>query len=331
MNKTGEFFIALAGNFIVAGVVGALEGAKAFALSFAIGLVLLFIGFILRRKRSEAPVAAPIHIDNKPDAHIENKPVFNNQPVFENKPTIVISTGAAPAPAPTPDSRPKLTLDRWDIRGYSLDHYEGGFFISNHGETALDVQVQRFKVYEGQFGSSSSVSNIPSRQREVFAPVWLEGDHPLGLGKWDLLRAMKAAFVAQPPTIEERGDYIVPISARFTDFDENRYEITAPLRYVHAQNKLVFGATTQRKLDTYTEVLSFLKANSKRASTARTGSATMFFVEHIASAIGTGEEQVATALQRLYDDGQAFRSSIEGRGSNGDETKWGYVYWYAHF
>lgn len=322
--------MGIAGNLIAAGLGWYVKGPNTGLIIAGAGAVLWVLMYMFGRKADEHQQSPPIHVENKPETHIENKPVFENRPVFENKPMFIVSTGAAPAPAPRPDSRPKLTFDRWDIKGETLDIFEGGFLISNHGETALDIQVRRFKVHEGQFASSSSVSNIPAHHREVIAPVWLEGDHPLGLGKWDLLRGMKAAFVAQSPSVEERGDYVVTVSARFKDFDENIYEITAPLRYVHAQSRLVFGATTQRKIDPYNEVLSFLKTNSKTGSTSETGSASMFFVEHIASAIGIGEEQVAAALKRLYDDAQVFRSGIEGRGRDGSETKWGYVYWYAH-
>jgi hypothetical protein len=57
----------------------------------------------------------------------------------------------------------------------------------------------------------------------------------------------------------------------------------------------------------------------------------MYFVENVTSAVGVAEEQVAAALERLYSDQQVFRSPVEGRGSDGGTTKWGFVYWYAHF
>lgn len=133
----------------------------------------------IRNPKETPPPAAPsVHVENEPTTHIENKPIFENRPVFENKPTIIVSTGAAPAPA--------------------LDH-------------------------------------------------------------------------------------------------------------------------------AYSEVLAFLER------TSQPGRAVMYFVENIASATGLAEQQVADALKRLYADEHVYRSPIEGRGSDGGETKWGYVYWYAHF
>ncbi len=54
----------------------------------------------IRNPKETTPPAAPsVHVENEPTTHIENKPIFENRPVFENKPTIIVSTGAAPAPA----------------------------------------------------------------------------------------------------------------------------------------------------------------------------------------------------------------------------------------
>ena len=180
MSRTGEFLIALAGNFFVAAIVGWLEGAKAFTISFGIGLMLLAIAFIFFRKKKTEPEPPTMttHVENKPDIRIDNKPVFENKPIFENKPTIIVSTGAASVPAP---------------------------------------------------------------------------DHA------------------------------------------------------------------------YREVLAFLERTSIR------GQAVTYFVEHIATATHLPEQQVFNALQKLFKEQHVFRSSIEGVGTGGGYTRWGFVYWYAHF
>jgi len=177
MSRTGEFFIALAGNFFVAAVVGWLEGTKAFTISFGIGLALMAVAFIFFRKKKSEPQSATIataHVENKPETHIENKPVFENRPVFENKPTIIVNTGAAPAaaPAPVPDRRPKLTFDRWDYTGETLDSWEHGMFFHNDGEAALNVYIQRFEIYPGTFVCCEATRRIPAFD-EGYVPVWL--------------------------------------------------------------------------------------------------------------------------------------------------------------
>ena len=281
------------------------------------------IGFFTRKPLATNNPSAQQKVKQEanPNIHIDNRPVF------ENKPTIVVSGVAAPTivPAASPDSRPKLTLDSWDTKSQTFDNWQWGFFISNHGETALDIQVQRFKVFEGQFACSSPLPNVAAKQQNVLIPVWLEGCAPQDIERWNLLKAMKVAFLAQPATAREREDYIVPIIVRFTDFDEIVYESAADLRYVHALNKLFFGATRQRTIDAYGEVLAFLRRTSQR------GQGVMYFVEHISTATGVSEQSVAGILERLFSEGHVGRSGIEGRGSSGEETKWGYVYWYAHF
>ena len=75
----------------------------------------------------------------------------------------------------------------------------------------------------------------------------------------------------------------------------------------------------------YEAVLAFLER------TSRPGIAIKYFVESIAEATGLKESRVADALQRLFAEQHVYRTQIEGVGSDGSRTRWGYVYWYAHF
>ena len=61
MSRTGEIIGALAANFIVAGIVAKLQGTGAAAVSFAIGLVLLAIYFLIFRRKNEAVSPQPVH------------------------------------------------------------------------------------------------------------------------------------------------------------------------------------------------------------------------------------------------------------------------------
>lgn len=76
---------------------------------------------------------------------------------------------------------------------------------------------------------------------------------------------------------------------------------------------------------TYSEVLAFLER------TKQPDRAVTYFVENIAAATGLAEPEVARVLERLLSEGHVDRREIQGRGSDGQSTKWGYVYWYAHF
>jgi hypothetical protein len=295
-------------------------------LLFSFAALVWFRTFWAHRKalpvQQEHPAVPPIHVENKPETKIENKPVFNNQPIFENKPTFIISPAAAPAaapapapaPAPLPDARPKLSFDRWDFTSTTMEDARYGFFINNDGETALDVHVRPFQISAGKSASSDPVTRIPAHA-EGFIQVWLDeyASVPHSSEKSDLLAAMRAAFKASGET----KVLSVPVIVRYEDFDENIYESAADLRYVASRDELEFGPTKQRKVDAREHkrlVLDFLKRDIGRH----------YFVEEIAAFLGLTEQETWNAAQQLVVDGQAFRSSV-------NENKWGYIYWYAHF
>ncbi len=191
--------------------------------------------------------------------------------------------------------------------------FKSGFRMSNHGETALDVQVQRFQIAPGRFACARKIPTIAARGKE-FVPVWLEqyADVPHSREKWDLLAAMKSAFEAGG----EAEEYLVPLIVRYKDFDENLYESTAELRYVHSLNELTFAATKQRKVDASsitreheTLVVAFLENNARP-----------LLVANVASGVGISGEDASHTLKRLYAKDAVFRSSIDADGD--------YVYWY---
>ncbi len=268
--------------------------------------------------RTSPPAVVPNspHVDNRPEVSANISPIIspNFSPTFS--PTINIGTPAVIAAA-APGNRPKLTLDRWDTKAETLDSWQSGFYVSNHGETALDVRVQRVQVAAGNFAFGSPVASIPAHQRNVLIPVWLEGYGSHDREKWDLCKAMKTASDARHRGLYGQPDYIIPVAVRYKDFDDNVYETTADLHYVPARFELVFHSVHQRKIDDATEVLDHLQRNS------RPGSATPQLVESIASAVSLSEERTAAALERLVAEGQALRSQIDAR--------WDYVYWYAHY
>lgn len=106
---------------------------------------------------------------------------------------------------------------------------------------------------------------------------------------------------------------------------------------IHIENKPVFenkptiiistgaAAPAPESERAYSEVLAFLERTMQR------GRAVTYFVENIATATHLPEQQIFNALQRLVEEEHAFRSPIEGVGTDGRSTRWGHVYWYAHF
>jgi len=112
---------------------------------------------------------------------------------------------------------------------------------------------------------------------------------------------------------------------------ENKPENHIENRPVFENNPTIIVSTGEAPASTpeseraYSAVLAFLERTMQR------GRAVMYFVENIAAATHLPEQQVFNALQKLVEDGHVFRSPIEGVGTDGGSTRWGHVYWYAHF
>ena len=318
MSKTGEFIGALAANFIVAGIVAKLQGAGAAAVSFTIGLALLAVYFLFFRKKNETASSQPIHIENKPNISPNISP--NVSPTFSQtfNPTIKVEfpTATAPAPAALPESRPKLTFDKWDTIAEMLDLWQSGFRITNHGEVAIDVRVKRFEVAPGQFATSGTLTAISARSK-AFIPVWLEqyADVPHSREKWDLLSAMKSAFDAG----REAEEHVVTITIRYKDFDENQYESAAALRYVKSRNELVFDSTRQTSLLRKEQelirqenvVFGYMKGVKR--------SIRNHLRNDVAIATDLTQEEAGGALERLFHKRLILRSTLDAPG--------GFVYW----
>jgi hypothetical protein len=131
-----------------------------------------------------------------------------------------------------------------------------------------------------------------------------------------LLAAMKAGSDSRNDMVRKYEDYIVPITARYKDFDGNVYESTAELRYSPVRSELSFGPTKQRSIDPATDarqherrVLDFLKSKPMPR-----------LVENVASAVGLGFHEADKILKNLYSKDMVYRDTIDADGD--------YVYWY---
>jgi hypothetical protein len=117
-----------------------------------------------------------------------------------------------------PERRPKITFEKWDTRAETMEFWQSGFILENHGEAALEVRVKRFQIAENVFADSAPVSTISAGDRG-FALVWLEGISSIGfeLAKWNLRAAMKKASDARDGGKMYRPDYAVPVAVTYRD------------------------------------------------------------------------------------------------------------------
>jgi hypothetical protein len=152
--------------------------------------------------------------------------------------------------------RPELIFTKWGNIGQVSDQRDTlqcGFFMENQGDgAARAVLVQGFTIEEGSTAASAIVSTIGKGKTE-FARVWLEGYSPFGFDpdKWNLLAAMKKASDDRVRSMY-RANYVVRIAATYKDVYEHSWESSAELSYIPARNELVFGPTTQCRLDNST-------------------------------------------------------------------------------
>ena len=132
-----------------------------------------------------------------------------------------------------PERRPQITFDTWgqrQVRGAATP--EMGFYLTNHGDVALELIIQPFSI-GGQRWTSNSLASIEAGQKS-FVIVWPDGLSPeKGLSCW----------TAQ----SENSRETLQVTMRYRDFNNNWYRTTAPmtilgLRYAH------LGASTQEKL-----------------------------------------------------------------------------------
>ena len=136
-----------------------------------------------------------------------------------------------------PDNRPKITIDRWgnlEVRGVCRS--EMGFYLTNHGDTALEVQLEGFTLAERRW-VSTIIASIGEKQTEFL--VVEQENCPLseGKGRW----ALNLAFVAA-----ERKQ--LPINIKYRDFNRNWYRSVALAKYVPIHGYLEMEATQQEKL-----------------------------------------------------------------------------------
>jgi hypothetical protein len=154
-----------------------------------------------------------------------------------------------PHPPGWASSRPEICFDRWDSapdnHPLALRVGQMGFYLSNDGTAAHEVQIERFEIDSSVWAAGELIARIPGRG-PGFVLVWLEGHSPspLAVEKWDLLGAMRDAAKQRGRTPFDQPDYSVKLNIRYRDSQNHWYLSSANLKYVQSQDRLKFEATT---------------------------------------------------------------------------------------
>jgi hypothetical protein len=135
-----------------------------------------------------------------------------------------------------PDKRPQLTIDRWGNKeAGGISRPEMGFYLTNHGEAALEVKMENFTL--GAYKCiSNTIASIEAKQKELL--IVEREDCSTGKREtWLLSETLRAAG---------RSQFLVEI--RYRDFNNNWYRSTAMLKVLTHFGGLEIGPTTQEKL-----------------------------------------------------------------------------------
>jgi len=96
-----------------------------------------------------------------------------------------------------PENRPRITVDRWGNReSGGILKKESGFYLTNHGETALEVMLDDFTLGSDKW-SGKTLASIEAKQKkflEVWRTTFVYGE----LQRWDLLDGFRTANRHEP-------------------------------------------------------------------------------------------------------------------------------------
>jgi len=160
-----------------------------------------------------------------------------------NRPQIIFSTWDQ-----IPQSHPSAILVDPTVAGHYL---QKGFYLSNDGEAAHEITVERFEVEDHLWAASAQVPRIEAHG-QGFALIWLGVDSlPIpDHRKWDLLGAMARAEQTKYGVSMYRPDYSVPVSVVYRDGNNVWYRSRSAVTYIRTQQRLDFGATTHERCGT---------------------------------------------------------------------------------
>lgn len=136
-----------------------------------------------------------------------------------------------------PEKRPRITLDRWgqQVGPHGVLRPESGFYLTNHGDTALEVVLEDFNLGSDKW-VGDRLSSIEGQQKgfmKVERTTFVYGDAQ----RWNLLDGFRVA---------RKNEQRVRI--RYRDFNNNWYRSTAMLTCAPNFGSIEVGATTQEPL-----------------------------------------------------------------------------------
>lgn len=136
-----------------------------------------------------------------------------------------------------PEERPRITLDRWgqQVGPHGVLRPESGFYLTNHGDTALEVVLEDFNLGSDKW-VGDRLSSIEGQQKgfmKVERTTFVYGDAQ----RWNLMDGFRVARKS-----EQR------VRIRYRDFNNNWYRSTAMLTCAPNFGSIEVGATTQEPL-----------------------------------------------------------------------------------
>lgn len=135
-----------------------------------------------------------------------------------------------------PEKRPRITFDRWgnkEVGGYARQ--EQGFYLTNHGETALEIILEEFALGADKW-SSDTLASIEEKQKGFVAVerrTFVHGQQQ----RWNLLDGFKVANYKEKT-----------VAVKYRDFSNNWYRSFAIMKCAPNFGSIEIGPTTQEKL-----------------------------------------------------------------------------------
>jgi hypothetical protein len=135
-----------------------------------------------------------------------------------------------------PENRPRITFDRWGNKeAGGIARQEQGFYLTNHGETALEVVLEDF-VLGPDTWSSDPLSSLEAKQKSFVAVerrTFVYGQAQ----RWNLLDGFSTA-----------KKNVQTVKIKYRDFNNNWYRSTALIKPSPNFGGIEIGPTTQEKL-----------------------------------------------------------------------------------
>jgi len=136
-----------------------------------------------------------------------------------------------------PENRPRITFDRWGQQAgpNGVLRQEAGFYLTNHGETALEITLESFTLGPDKW-EGEQLSSIESKQKgfmKVERTTFVYGN----MQRWNLLDGFAVAKKHEQK-----------VRVRYRDFNNSWYRSTAVLKCAPNFGSVEVGPTTQEPL-----------------------------------------------------------------------------------